>query len=95
MMIRLIDMKFDNSILADMREYLRVHSGKYLHTLLYVNNREWNYHNIKSMYSPSAAVGFYTEADVDLEVTENELVMLHLEGKYIIKELDNVQNKQN
>jgi hypothetical protein len=89
MMIQLIDMTFDNGIPADMREYLRVHSSNCLYRLLFVNSRQWNNSNIKSMYSPSAPIGFHTEADIEFEVTANELLMLQLENKYLIEEVVN------
>jgi hypothetical protein len=89
MMIRLIDIHFDSGTSADMHEYLRVHSSNCLYRLLFVNSRQWNIGYIRSMYSPGGSVGFYTEADIEFEVTANELLMLQLENKYLIEEVIN------
>jgi hypothetical protein len=88
MMIRLIDVKFDSTDLSNMREYMRVRGSKYLYTLLFVNSRQWNTSNVKTIYEPSSGDIFYL-VSIEFEVTANALLMLQIEGKYKIEEVIN------
>jgi hypothetical protein len=85
MKVCLINVKVDTSVLSDMQEYLRVRGSDYLYTLLFVNGRSWHCKYVSTLYEVNAGALSY-EADIELEATPNEILLLRLEGTYQIEE---------